>query len=117
MMSKKDTQIQMMIVDIESLIPENHLLKKINNCIDFYFIYELVAPYYSEVGRKSVDPASLIKMLLVGFLYGIKSERRLVEDVSLNLAYRWFCGFDGQNPKPFIIQPKPKAQIYGFYNI
>ena len=84
----------MMIVDIESLVPESHLLKSIDTHIDFSFIYELAAPYYSAIGRKSIDPVSLIKMLLVGFLYGIKSERRLVEEVSLNLAYRWFCGFD-----------------------
>ena len=94
MMGKKDTQMQMMIVNIESLIPQNHLLKKINDSIDFSFIYELAAPYYSNIGRKSIDPVCLIKMLLVGFLYGIKSERRLVEEVSLNIAYRWFCGFD-----------------------
>ena len=51
-------------------------------------------PYYFVTGRKSIDSVSLIKMLLVGYLYGIKSERRLTEEVSLNSAYRWFCGFD-----------------------
>ena len=100
MMGKKDSQMQIMIVDIETIVPENHVLKKINSRIDFKFIYELAAPYYSKIGRKSIDPVSLIKMMLVGFLYGIKSERRLVEEVSLNLAYRWFCGFDITNKIP-----------------
>ena len=94
MMGKKETQMQIIVIDIETVVPENHLLKKIAKAIDFNFIYELIAPYYSSVGRKSIDPVSLIKMLLVGFLYGIKSERRLVDEVGLNLAYRWFCGFD-----------------------
>ena len=94
MMGKKDGQIQMIVMDIANLIPENHLLLKIDKCIDFDFIYEKAAPYYSDRGRKSIDPVCMIKMLLVGYLYGIKSERRLEEDVTLNLAYRWFCGFN-----------------------
>ena len=77
MMGKRKPQMQMLAIDIETLIPENHLLKQITLCIDFGFIYELIAPYYSTIGRKSIDPVSMIKMLLVGFLYGIKSERRL----------------------------------------
>jgi Transposase and inactivated derivatives len=94
MMGKKDGQIQMIVMDIANLIPENHLLLKIDKCIDFDFIYEKAAPYYSDRGRKSIDSVCMIKMLLVGYLYGIKSERRLEEDVTLNLAYRWFCGFN-----------------------
>ena len=84
----------MVILDIDSMIPEDHLLRQIKNCVNFDFIYEKAAPYYSRIGRKSIDPVILIKMLLIGYLYGIKSERRLEEEVSLNLAYRWFCGID-----------------------
>lgn len=94
MMGKQSGQIQMVILDIDSMIPEDHLLRQIKNCVNFDFIYEKAAPYYSHVGRKSIDPVVLIKMLLIGYLYGIKSERRLEEEVSLNLAYRWFCGID-----------------------
>lgn len=94
MMGKQSGQIQMVILDIDSMIPEDHLLRQIKNCVNFDFIYEKAAPYYSHVGRKSIDPVILIKMLLIGYLYGIKSERRLEEEVSLNLAYRWFCGID-----------------------
>ena len=84
----------MIFVDIESLIPENHLLRKIERMVSFDFIYDLLAPYYPATGRPSVDPVSMFKMLLIRYLYGIKSERRLVEEVQLNIAYRWFCGFE-----------------------
>ena len=94
MKGKQSGQIQMVILDIDSMIPENHLLRRIKNCVNYDFIYEKSASYYSPVGRKSIDPVVLIKMLLIGYLYGIKSERRLEEEVSLNLAYRWFCEID-----------------------
>lgn len=94
MMGKQNGQIQMVILDIDSMIPQNHLLRQIKDYVNFDFIYEKAFPYYSHVGRKSIDPVILIKMLLIGYLYGIKSERRLDEEVSLNLAYRWFCGLD-----------------------
>ncbi len=76
------------------LAPDKHLLRKINEAINFDFVYELLAPYYPSNGRPSIDPVSMFKMLLIGYLYGIKSERRLVEEVEVNLAYRWFCGFE-----------------------
>ena len=94
MMGRKESQMQLMIIDAESFVPENHLLRKIKQQIDFEFIYEKAAPYYSKIGRPSIDPVCMIKMLVVGYLYGVKSERRLVEDISLNIAYRWFCGFE-----------------------
>ena len=94
MMGRRSGQMAMVFVDIESLIPDNHLLRKINRIISFEFIYDLLAPYYPATGRPSIDPVSMFKMLLVGYLYGIKSERRLEEEVRLNIAYRWFCGFE-----------------------
>lgn len=71
-------------------MPKNHLLKQIDTMVDFEFIYELATPYYSMKGRESIDPVTLIKMLLIGYLYGIKSERRLVEEVQLNLRTAGF---------------------------
>ena len=94
MMGKTDNQMQLIVLDIDSMVPQNHLLRQIKNCVNFEFIYEKAAPYYSHTGRKSIDPVIMIKMLLIGYLYGIKSERRLEEEVSLNLAYRWFCELD-----------------------
>ena len=94
MIGRQSRQMAMVFVDIESLIPETHLLRKIERMVSFDFIYDLLAPYYPATGRPSVDPVSMFKMLLIGYLYGIKSERRLVEEVQLNIAYRWFCGFE-----------------------
>ena len=94
MMGHQSRQMAMIFVDIESLIPETHLLRKIERMVSFDFIYDPLAPYYPATGRPSVDPVSMFKMLLIGYLYGIKSERRLVEEVQLNIAYRWFCGFE-----------------------
>ena len=94
MMGRQSGQIGMLIIDMESMIPKGHLLRKIDGIIHFDFIYDILAPYYPSVGRPSVDPVSMFKMLLIGYLYGIKSERRLVEEIQLNIAYRWFCGFE-----------------------
>jgi transposase len=84
----------MIMLDIEDLIPETHLQRKIKDKIDFDFIYEEAESYYSQIGRPSIDPVCLMKMLLIGYLYGIRAERRLEEEVTLNIAYKWFCGFD-----------------------
>ena len=100
MMGQKSGQMKICIIDIGELVPENNLLKKIDKYIDFNFIYDLARPYYSEMGRKSVDPVVMVKMLLIGYLYGIKSERRLVEEIHLNIGYRWFCGFNIEDKIP-----------------
>ena len=94
MMGRIDNQMQLLILDLDSMIPENHLLRQIKNSVNFDFIYEKASSFNSHTGRKSIDPVVMIKMLLIGYLYGIKSERRLEEEVSLNLAYRWFCELD-----------------------
>jgi transposase len=87
-------QGQFIFVDLNEFIPEDHLLRAIKNMIDFSFIYEKVDHLYSPIGRRSIDPVMLIKMLLLGYLYGIPSERKLEQEVKMNLAYRWFLGLD-----------------------
>jgi transposase len=76
-------------LSLDRLVPEDHLLRHISNAIDFSFIRPLCRPFYSHTGRPSVDPVVLFKMLLIGYLYGITSERRLARELSLNLGYRW----------------------------
>jgi len=68
--------------------------------VDFSFVRSLCRSFYSHTGQPSVDPVVLFKMLLVGYLYGITSERRLAREVSLHLAYRWFLGYDLDEPTP-----------------
>ena len=91
----KEKQMKMEMVILENLVPENHLLRKIEKVIDFSFINEICKPYYCEDnGRPAIEPEILFRMLFVGYLYGIRSERRLVEEVKVNVAYRWFLGYD-----------------------
>jgi transposase len=79
---------------LDSLVPETHLLKRIAAAVDFSFIRPLCRRDYSTTGQPSIDPVVLFKMLLVGYLYGITSERRLAQEVELHLAYRWSVGYD-----------------------
>jgi transposase len=77
--------------NLEDHIPQNHLLRGIDQCLDLSGLRKQLADHYSPTGRPSIDPELLIRMLIVGYCYGIRSERRLCEEVHLNLAYRWFC--------------------------
>jgi len=85
---------------LERHIPGDHLLRSIDRFVEFGELRCELAPFYSTLGRPSVDPELLIRMLIVGYCFGIRSERRLCEEVHLNLAYRWFCrlGLDGPVP-------------------
>ncbi len=75
---------------IEHHVPQDHLLRSIDRFVDLDGIRNHLVPFYSSTGRPSIDPELLIRMLLVGYSLGIRSERRLCEEVHLNLAYRWF---------------------------
>jgi transposase len=85
---------------LERHVPAAHLLRAIDPFADLSEVRSHLAPFYSSTGRPSIDPELLVRMLLVGYCYGIRSERRLCEEVHLNLAYRWFCrlGLDGDVP-------------------
>ncbi|HEV2079441.1 MAG TPA: IS1182 family transposase [Allosphingosinicella sp.] len=79
---------------LEDHVPPDHLLRSIDRFVDLGDMRRHVAPFYSSTGRPSVDPELMIRMLIVGYCFGIRSERRLCEEVHLNLAYRWFCRLD-----------------------
>src|SRR6202163_1459024 len=79
---------------LEEQIPADHLLRLIDCHVDFSFVRERLKGFYSATGRPSIDPEVLLRLLLVGYLYGITSERRLLEEVSMHLAYRWFTRLD-----------------------
>ena len=85
---------------LERHVPAAHLLRAIDRFVDLSDVRSHLSPFYSSTGRPSIDPELLVRMLLVGYCYGIRSERRLCEEVHLNLAYRWFCrlGLDGEVP-------------------
>jgi len=84
----------------EEYVPAGHLLRAIDRFVDLSDLRRHLASFYSSTGRPSIDPELMIRMLIIGYCYGIRSERRLCEEVNLNLAYRWFCrlGLEGQVP-------------------
>ncbi|ALU87824.1 transposase IS4 family protein [Herbaspirillum rubrisubalbicans M1] len=95
-MLKKPTaaQHELEMVTIEMLVPKDHLLRKIDAAVDFEFIREKVAHLYcADNGRPALDPVVLFKLLFIGYLFGIRSERQLIREVQVNVAYRWFAGF------------------------
>jgi len=91
----QEEQQEMELVILSDLVPKDHLLRKISKAIEFDFIYEKVKDLYcADNGRPAVDPVVLFKMLFIGYLFGIRSERQLVRDIEVNVAYRWFLGFN-----------------------
>ena len=87
---------------LEDRIPENHLLRRMNVFVTAALadLHKELEPHYSDIGRPSVDPELMIRMLIVGYCYGIRSERRLCQEVELHLAYRWFCKLDLEDKVP-----------------
>ena len=97
----KKKREQFSVVCIEDLVPQDHLLRKIERVIDWSFIYDLVREKYSpDFGRPSVDPVILIKIILIQYLYGIRSMRQTIREIEVNLAYRWFLGLDMYDKVP-----------------
>ncbi len=85
---------------LEDHVPNGHVLRQIDRFVDLSSVRSHLAPFYSAIGRPSIDPELMIRMLLIGYVMGIRSERRLCEEVHLNLAYRWFCRLDLSDPVP-----------------
>ncbi len=85
---------------LDDMIPEDHLLRVVHRYVNFRFIKEKVKYLYSHTGRPSIDPEVLLRMLLVGYLYGITSERRLCEEVRMHMGYRWFVGLSLEDSVP-----------------
>src|SRR5882672_1955749 len=90
------------LFNLEKRIPACHLLRRINPTVTRILaaFRDRLEPFYSEIGRPSIDPELMIRMLIVGYCYGIRFERRLCEEVELHLAYRWFCRLDLEDTVP-----------------
>ena len=87
---------------LDEMIPADHLLRRINGFATAVLadLHEQLKAFYSDIGRPSIDPELMIRMLLVGYCYGIRHERRLCQEVALHLAYRWFCKLDLDDKVP-----------------
>jgi hypothetical protein len=89
---RKDGQGQFFYAfDLEQVVPPDHLVRQIDGVLDLSWVHKELASYYSHTGRPSIDPVLMIRMLIVGYVFAIRSERRICAEVQVNLAYRWFC--------------------------
>jgi len=90
------------VFNLEERIPDRHLLRRINPIVTgaLHKLREKLKPFYSEIGRPSIDPELMLRMLIVGYCYGVRFERKLCEEVELHLAYRWFCRLDLEDKVP-----------------
>ena len=86
---------------LDEAVPEDHLVRRIAGVLDLSWVHTELAPYYSLTGRPSIDPVLMIRMLIVGYVFAIRSERQICREVQVNLAYRWFCelGLEDQIPE------------------
>src|SRR5436853_7454380 len=88
----KDEQRQLFYeFHLDDAVPADHLAREIDAVLDLSWVRAELAPYYPLIGRPSIDPVLMIRMLIVGYVFAIRSERRLCSEVQVNLAYRWFC--------------------------
>lgn len=85
---------------MDNLVPKDNLYRQGDKCLDLEFVRELVCDLYSDIGRPSIDPVVFFKLQLIAFFEGIRSERQFMENVSLNLAHRWFIGYGLYEPVP-----------------
>ena len=85
---------------LDELVPQDNLVRHIDRFVDFEALRAQLEPYYSHTGGPSIDPELMVRMLIIGYCYGIRSERRLCEEVQLNLAYRWFCRLSIEDKVP-----------------
>src|SRR5271168_1626117 len=85
---------------LDEVVPDDHIVRAIAAVLDLTWVYSELAPCYPRIGRPSVDPVLMIRMLIVGYVFGIRSERELCRDVAVNLAYRWFCGLSIEDKVP-----------------
>jgi transposase len=85
---------------LEEAVPDDHQVRAITAVLDLSWVHDELAPYYSRLGRPSIDPALMIRMLIVGYVFAIRSERALCREVRVNLAYRWFCGLSIEDKLP-----------------
>ena len=87
-------------VPLDEVVPDDHLVRQIAGFLDLSWVYAELAPYYSEIGRPSIDPVLMIRMLIIGYVFAIRSERQICREVQVNLAYRWFCNLDLEDAIP-----------------
>ena len=102
MMSKKGTESrnQITFIALDDLVPKDHLVRKIEEALNFDFIYDLVEDLYGNTGKPSIDPVVLIKIAVIQYTFGISSMRKTIKEIETNIAYRWFLGYGFEEAIP-----------------
>lgn len=114
MMGQKTVEPELYIhISLDAAVPPGNLVRQLAGCVDCDFIRPLVKPLYSHTGQPSVDPVVLFKLALLGYLYNIRNERQLCEEAALNLAWRWFLGYELTEPIPDHNVPTKARQRFG----
>src|SRR4030095_12484719 len=113
---REDDQVQFLYAfDLDKVVPSDHLVRQIDAILDLSWVHRELRPYYSHTGRPSIDPVLMIRMLLVGYVFALRSERRLCSEVQVNLAYRWFCKLSVEDKIPahsvFSRDPHEKGRV------
>src|SRR3977135_498355 len=85
---------------LEEVVPDDHLVRAISAVLDLSWVYGELSPHYPALGRPSIDPVLMIRMLILGYAFGLRSERLLCREIKVNLAYRWFCGLSIEDKIP-----------------
>ena len=91
--------------ELDDAVPEDHLVRKIDAALDLSWLRGELAPHFSSMGRPSIDPELMIRMMVVGYVFAIRSERLVCREVQVNLAYRWFCKLGIENKIPDHVLP------------
>ncbi|MBP8315041.1 transposase, partial [Clostridium neonatale] len=97
---KKADRTQIEMLSLDDLVPKNHLVRKIDAAIDLSFIYDEVKDLYKPYGRESIDPVVLIKIVMIQYLFGIRSMRQTLKEIEVNFAYRWYLGYNMHEQLP-----------------
>jgi len=120
-MTKNDAKAKnnsFLFCTIEDLVPMDHLVRKLESVIDWNFIYKIVEDLYSTIGRRSIDPVVLFKMVFINYVFGINSMRKTCKEIQVNLAYRWFLGLDVNDSVPnFSTYSKNYARRFAGTNV
>ena len=100
-------------ISLDDLVPIDNFYRQVEQCIDLNFVHDLAGEFYSNIGRPSIDPIVFFKLQLIAFFEGIRSERQLMETINLNLAHRWFIGYDLDEPVPDLSSLSKIRERYG----
>ena len=97
---KKADRNQIELLSIDDLVPKNHLVRKLDAAINLDFIYDEVRDLYKPYGRESIDPVVLIKIVMIQYIFGIRSMRQTLKEIEVNFAYRWYIGYNMHEQLP-----------------